>query len=240
MRIIARVFEIGNSLREARLRRRVEFAQAEQATKIRGKYLRALEDERFDQLPSQTYVKGFLRTYADYLGLDGQLYVDEFNSRFVAGDDLESRRRRSTARHERRNRSLETSVVLLALARDRDRDDRRDQRLEDVRQRHERRTRPHRTPAAHKKVARPSRRPRDRRRRAAHPTSPSTEGGPAGKILFEGTINRGKTEPFTGKRFWLNVSSPENLVITVGGKRIQLSGYRPLALTITPSGVHPD
>ena len=30
----------------------------------------------------QTYVKGFLRTYADYLGLDGQLYVDEFNSRF--------------------------------------------------------------------------------------------------------------------------------------------------------------
>ena len=77
------VFEIGNSLREARLRRGVDFAQAEVATKIRGKYLRALEDEQFELLPAQTYVKGFLRTYAEYLGLDGQLYVDEFNSRFV-------------------------------------------------------------------------------------------------------------------------------------------------------------
>ena len=89
---MARVFEIGNSLREARVRRRVDFNQAELATKIRVKYLRALEDERFDELPSQTYVKGFLRTYAEYLGLDGQLYVDEFNSRFVAGGEPSQRR----------------------------------------------------------------------------------------------------------------------------------------------------
>ena len=99
------------------MRRGIEFAQAEQATKIRGKYLRALEEERFELLPSETYVKGFLRTYADYLGLDGQLYVDEFNSRFVAGDDRERRRARSSARPQQRNRRLETSVVLLVLAR---------------------------------------------------------------------------------------------------------------------------
>ena len=46
-------------------------------------------------LPAQTYIKGFLRTYAEYLGLDGQLYVDEFNSRFVADgldDDAAPRR----------------------------------------------------------------------------------------------------------------------------------------------------
>ena len=42
-------------------------------------------------LPAQTYVKGFLRTYAEYLGLDGQLYVDEFNSRFVSGEEYEPR-----------------------------------------------------------------------------------------------------------------------------------------------------
>ncbi len=84
------VFEIGNSLREARTRRQIELPLAEQATKIRVKYLRALEEERFEQLPSQTYVKGFLRTYADYLGLDGQLYVDEFNSRYVAGEDSDA------------------------------------------------------------------------------------------------------------------------------------------------------
>ena len=69
----------------------VDFAQAELATKIRGKYLRALEDEQFELLPAETYVKGFLRTYADYLGLDGQLYVDEFNSRFVAGEEHDAR-----------------------------------------------------------------------------------------------------------------------------------------------------
>ena len=82
-----RVFEIGNSLREARLRRHIEFADAEHGTKIRGKYLRALEDERFELLPSHTYIKGFLRSYAEYLGLDGQLYVDEYNSRYVIGEE---------------------------------------------------------------------------------------------------------------------------------------------------------
>src|ERR671925_286723 len=81
------MFEIGNSLREARLRQGLDFPEVEHATKIRGKYLRALEDEQFDILPGQTYVKGFLRTYSEYLGLDGQLYVDEYNSRYIPGDD---------------------------------------------------------------------------------------------------------------------------------------------------------
>src|SRR4051794_34273545 len=108
------MFEIGNSLREARTRRRIEIAQAEQATKIRGKYLRALEDEQFGLLPSQTYIKGFLRTYADYLGLDGQLYVDEYNSRFVAGEQAESRQRR--VGRERGSRRIETAIVLVVLA----------------------------------------------------------------------------------------------------------------------------
>ena len=75
------MFEIGSSLREARLRKGLGFPELESGTKIRGKYLQALEDERFDILPGDSYIKGFLRTYAEYLGLDGQLYVDEFNSR---------------------------------------------------------------------------------------------------------------------------------------------------------------
>src|SRR5438128_8091647 len=110
------MFEIGSSLREARLRQTLDFPEIEQSTKIRGKYLRALEEEQFDLLPAQTYVKGFLRTYAEYLGLDGQLYVDEFNSRFVAGtDEHEPRARRSAARPQHRNRRIETNVVLIAL-----------------------------------------------------------------------------------------------------------------------------
>ena len=70
------MFEIGNSLREARLRQRLDFRQVEQATKIRSRYLRALEEEDFDALPAETYVRGFLRTYAEALGLDGRLSVD--------------------------------------------------------------------------------------------------------------------------------------------------------------------
>src|SRR6058998_2864257 len=112
------MFEIGSSLREARLRQALDFPEIEQATKIRGKYIRALEDEQFELLPAQTYVKGFLRTYAETLGLDGQLYVDEYNSRFVAGDDdTHFRPRRSTARQpQQRNRRLESGVVLVVLA----------------------------------------------------------------------------------------------------------------------------
>ena len=91
------MFEIGNSLREARVRQALDFPEIEQATKIRGKYLRALEDENFEQLPGQTYVKGFLRTYADYLGLEGQLYVDEYNSRYVVGGEEEAPARSAAA-----------------------------------------------------------------------------------------------------------------------------------------------
>jgi hypothetical protein len=108
------VFEIGTSLREARLRRGIDFAQAEIATKIRGKYLRALEEEQFEVLPAETYVKGFLRTYSEYLGLDGQLYVDEYNSRYVAGEEREAPRRSSI--RPKRSRRFETNVVLVALA----------------------------------------------------------------------------------------------------------------------------
>ena len=71
------MFEIGNSLREARERQGLGYPEIELATKIRAKYIHALEDEQFEMLPAHTYVKGFLRTYAEYLGLDGQLYVDD-------------------------------------------------------------------------------------------------------------------------------------------------------------------
>ena len=110
------MFEIGNSLREARLRQGLEFADVERATKIRPKYLRALEHEQFESLPAQTYVKGFLRTYAEFLGLDGQLYVDEYNSRYVTGEDdaVPFKPRRSYG-HRARRRRVESSVVLGAL-----------------------------------------------------------------------------------------------------------------------------
>jgi len=71
---------IGDSLREARMRQRLDIADVEVKTKIRAKYLRALENEEFDRLPGGTFAKTFLRTYAEVLGLDPQLLVEEYRA----------------------------------------------------------------------------------------------------------------------------------------------------------------
>jgi cytoskeleton protein RodZ len=107
------VFEIGNSLREARLRQGYELPRVEADTKVRAKYLRALEEEHFEVLPGETYVKGFLRTYAEYLGLDGQLYVDEFNSRFTRDEEPLAPPRPT---RPARSRAVESNFVIVALA----------------------------------------------------------------------------------------------------------------------------
>src|SRR5688500_14244534 len=74
--------EIGHQLRETRMRNRIDITEVEAATKIRAKYLRALENEEWDLLPGPTFVKTFLRTYADYLGLDARNLVEECRARY--------------------------------------------------------------------------------------------------------------------------------------------------------------
>jgi cytoskeleton protein RodZ len=74
--------EIGDQLRETRMRNRIDIADVEATTKIRAKYLRALENEEWDLLPGQTFVKTFLRTYAEYLGLDARNLVEEYRARY--------------------------------------------------------------------------------------------------------------------------------------------------------------
>ena len=64
------------------MRQRIDITEAEADTKIRGKYLRALENEEWALLPGPTFVKSFLRTYADYLGLDGRSLVEEFKLKY--------------------------------------------------------------------------------------------------------------------------------------------------------------
>jgi cytoskeleton protein RodZ len=99
--------EIGETLREARMRQRIDMSEVEAATKIRAKYLRALESEEWELLPGPTFVKTFLRTYADYLELDSRLLVEEYKQRFErpAGVELtplnlrrQQRRRRMAPR----------------------------------------------------------------------------------------------------------------------------------------------
>jgi cytoskeleton protein RodZ len=70
--------EIGETLRDARMRARIDVSEIEAKTKIRAKYLRALENEEWGLLPGPTFVKSFLRTYAEALGLDGKALVEEY------------------------------------------------------------------------------------------------------------------------------------------------------------------
>jgi cytoskeleton protein RodZ len=81
--------DIGATLREARMRARIDINEVEQATKIRAKYLRAMEDEEWGVLPGSTYVKGFLRTYGDYLGLDSRMLVEEYKRRYERPSESE-------------------------------------------------------------------------------------------------------------------------------------------------------
>jgi cytoskeleton protein RodZ len=76
-----RPLEIGSILKETRQRLGIELATVEEQTKIRIKYLRALEDERWDVLPGPAYTRGFIRAYAETLGLDPELLVDEYRLR---------------------------------------------------------------------------------------------------------------------------------------------------------------
>jgi hypothetical protein len=81
------MFQIGASLREARTRRGLSPADVQKGLRIRERYLTALEEERWEQLPGEAYIKGFLRTYAEFLGLNGHLYIEEYNSRFAHRDE---------------------------------------------------------------------------------------------------------------------------------------------------------
>jgi helix-turn-helix protein len=83
--------DIGSTLREARMRARIDITEVEARTKIRAKYLRAIENEEWDLLPGPVYVKSFLRTYGDFLGLDSRLLVDEFKRRYEHPSDQELR-----------------------------------------------------------------------------------------------------------------------------------------------------
>ncbi len=74
--------DIGATLRETRMGRRLDITEVEAATKIRAKYLRALENEEWDLLPGPTFVRTFLRTYGDYLELDSRMLVEEYKQRF--------------------------------------------------------------------------------------------------------------------------------------------------------------
>jgi cytoskeleton protein RodZ len=221
------VFELGNSLREARLRQALDYPQVELATKIRAKYIRALEDEAFEILPSETYVKGFLRTYAEFLGLDGQLYVDEYNSRYGGERWLQETPRRP---HVHQDRGLERKVVLLGLAGiaaltglvivawkfgggD---------STNAV------------PPTVSTPVAAPPARALELRGVGPGSYVEVHRTSSHGKILLAGTIARGDVQRITGNRFWLYIKRSRGVDVTLGGRAVSLPARKNLHVLVTP------
>ena len=218
------MFDIGSSLREARLRQELDFPELEERTKIRPKYLRALEDERFDILPAPTYVRGFLRAYADALGLDGQPFVDEYNVRFaVSEEDAPIRARRvPVQRRDRGARQSRIAVFALfaigvatALV------------------------------IAAWRFGGPEGEsvPGLAAQNGTHVTQkPSTSGqtrltvravsggswmevragSSAGKLLYSGTLERGQRKTFEGVRLQLALAEPQNVAVRLNGNRVEL------------------
>jgi cytoskeleton protein RodZ len=64
------------------MRAKIDINEVEVRTKIRAKYLRAIENEEWDLLPGEVYVKSFLRTYGDFLGLDTRQLTDDFRRQY--------------------------------------------------------------------------------------------------------------------------------------------------------------
>jgi cytoskeleton protein RodZ len=110
------MFDIGASLREARTRRGLSLDDVTAGLRIRERYVTALEEERWELMPGEAYAKGFLRMYAEFLGLDGSLYVDEYNER-VAAHQEEAFVPESLATAKGRKRLLTRTIVgVVAVA----------------------------------------------------------------------------------------------------------------------------
>ncbi len=242
------MFEIGTSLREARLRQALDFPEAEQATKIRGKYLRALEDEQFDVLPAQTYVKGFLRSYAEYLGLDGQLYVDEYNSRYVVGEEETPFRPRQSSVGARSPRiqsrvvlltllgiGLVTALVIVAWTRG-------EPQKQSIPGLSGAATT---TPAAAPVVETPKPKAAPKLARLEIVASRGScwlqvhRGSATGRILFQGTLDRGEHQLFVGRRLWIDVGVPEVITAKLNGKVVRFPTGGPKIVLVTPRGIKP-
>jgi cytoskeleton protein RodZ len=215
------MFEIGNSLREARMRRGLELSQVERDTRIRPRYLMALEEEQFDVLPGPAYTRGFLRTYADYLGLDSQRFIDEYNSRFApATEEPAGAVPVRIQRPRRLTRWLVVVPVAVILA---------------LIGWQATRSTPHHAaappPTTTTQIV--------KQLKVAPPPKPSVarlmlvasrgrcwvevrRGSANGAIVFLRTLEQGDTARLDGVRLWVRFGAPWNVDATVNGRIVQL------------------
>jgi cytoskeletal protein RodZ len=250
------VFQIGDSLREARTRRGYSPADVHKAIRIRERYLTALEEERWDMLPGEAYTKGFLRTYSDYLGLDSRLYIDEYNARVARHDEepppLVPHVTAVAGRHGTGRGIVlalaAVAVIGAAVA-----------GLVAWRLSGSSTTAPRSTPPAAAATTPSAKahtpKPKPTPTTTAVATGPVRtviaasdrcwilvrDGGPNGTVVFEGTLEPGEAKHFQfTSRLWLRMGRPDVLDITIGGKPIATTlPSGPANLLLTRTGAQP-
>jgi cytoskeleton protein RodZ len=231
---------IGETLREARMRQRLDIADVEDRTKIRAKYLRALENEEFGMLPGPTFVKTFLRTYAEMLGLDPHALVEEYRAGFEHEDEMEQPfGPPAVAGRDRRHgpRVGPGSVVLLALvgivavlvaiglASD-DNGGGSDQASAPETTRTEKKAKAPPKPARPRRVA--------LRVTPTTPTYVCVDHGVGTPVVFENTIDSPQT--FRGKRVRVNLGK-RDVQLRMNGKTVKVTpGPDPVGFAFTPRG----
>jgi cytoskeleton protein RodZ len=230
---------IGETLREARMRQRLDIADVEQRTKIRAKYLRALENEEFGMLPGPTFVKTFLRTYAEQLGLDPHVLVEAYRANYEGEDELElqplgppSAMRRERGRGPRLGPgalallvvvAIVGALVVVGLLSGDDEGGGQAARTE---------TTTERTTTQPKKEKPPPPTRVTLRVLPATPTYVCVDHGLGTDVAFEGTID--KQEKFRGKRVRVNLGK-RDVQLWKNGKRITVTpGSDPVGFLFTP------
>lgn len=240
------MFEIGSTLREARVRRKLTLQQVEEDTKIRVKYLQAMENEDFDLMPGPAYVKGFLQTYAVYLGLDPSIILDEYRSRGTSREEHQPFGGSSVIGkphvHRRRNTLAFIAVAcLLVLA------------VIYVLGLNSEDATPIGGTGIDPGLLSPSPSATPSKSPTAKPsTSPTPKDivrvstvdgdcwlevrrdGSGGPVLFSGTVPQGRTKVFSGDPLWIRIGDPTAISIRAGGTVLpKLEGVGPLIVTIT-------
>jgi hypothetical protein len=254
---------IGRRLRAARARKGVELEDVERALCIRTRHLRALEAERFDELPADAYARAFLREYADYLGLKGEDLVRALDERRALDEPIDE-----TIEPEPAERSvwvyaehiarllpvslgaLTTALVISALTL--------------VAWQMHRQSSPSASSVgqAAAPTEQPARTvpdayaPRPPRRVAPAPAAPAPRlarlvltptsgdcwllvrvGTRDGRVLYEGTLHPGGSLRFARDRLWIRTGAPWNLAVRLNGRIVGGLPTRPGNVVVTAGGL---
>ncbi len=246
--------ELGTKLRDERERRGIGIDEIEAETRIRAKFLLALEEERFDVLPGPAYVRAFVRDYAEQLGLDPQELVAELNARPDLAEEVVMTPPRQVAPVpllDRRARIVVwvAAAVVLALV--------VAAAVAILASRGSSSGAPATPPAGKTGSTAPAgSNTAPATTAATGPTTPPPA-GPAplvlvasggdvwltvragsatGKVLFENTLASGRHLRFARRRLWVRVGAPWNLTLQAAGKRLAIPLQATGNMVVTDEG----